>query len=49
MNLFTRRDLWAWLNKPFEIPPVVYEQEQLKLNFFSFGTAEYGKPGFQNA
>ena len=31
MNLFTHRDLWAWLNKPFEIPPVFYEQEQLKL------------------
>jgi hypothetical protein len=49
MNLFTHRDLWAWLNKPFEIPPVPYEQEQLKLNFFLFRTAEYGKPGFQNA
>ena len=30
MNLFTHRDLWAWLNKPFEIPPVPYEPEQLK-------------------
>jgi hypothetical protein len=29
MNLFTHRDLWAWLNKPFEIPPVPYEPEQL--------------------
>jgi len=34
MNLFTHRDLWAWLNKPYEIPPVPYEQEQLKLNLF---------------
>ena len=32
MNLFTHRDLWAWLNKPFDIPPVPYEPEQLKLN-----------------
>ncbi len=32
MNLFTHRDLWAWMNKPFEIPPVPYEPEQLKLN-----------------
>jgi hypothetical protein len=32
MNLFTHRDLWAWLNKPFEIPPIPYEPEQLKLN-----------------
>jgi Domain of unknown function (DUF4372)/Transposase DDE domain len=30
MNLFTHRDLWAWLNKPFEIPPVPYEPEQLE-------------------
>jgi hypothetical protein len=32
MNLFTYRDLWAWLNKPFEIPPIPYEPEQLRLN-----------------
>ncbi len=32
MNLFTHRDLWAWLNKPFEIPPIPYEPEQLRLN-----------------
>jgi len=32
MNLFTHRDLWAWLNKPFEILPAPYESEQLKLN-----------------
>lgn len=30
MNLFTHRDIWAWLNKPFEIPPIPYEPEQLK-------------------
>jgi IS4 transposase len=29
MNLFTHRDLWAWLNNPFETPPVPYEMEQL--------------------
>jgi len=33
MNLFTHRDLWAWLNKPFEIPPVPYEPEQLQFCF----------------
>ena len=33
MNLFTHRNLWAWLNKPFDIPPVPYEQEQLRLKF----------------
>jgi hypothetical protein len=32
MNLFTHRDLWAWLNKPFDIPPVPYQPDQLKLN-----------------
>lgn len=31
MNLFTHRDLWTWLNKPFEIPPVPYEQQQYQL------------------
>jgi hypothetical protein len=31
MNLFTHRDLWAWLNDPFETPPVPYEPEQLPL------------------
>ena len=31
MNLFTHRDLWAWLDKPFDIPPEPYEPEQLKL------------------
>ena len=29
MNLFTHRDLMAWLNQPFATPPVPYEQEQL--------------------
>ena len=31
MNLFTHRDLWIWLNEPFETPPVPYEPEQLPL------------------
>jgi hypothetical protein len=31
MNLFTHRDLWAWLNHPFQVPPVNYEPEQLRL------------------
>ena len=33
MNLFTHRDLWAWLNKPFDVLPIPYESEQLKLQF----------------
>ena len=32
MNLFTHRDLWAWLNEPFDVPPLQYEPVQLKLN-----------------
>ena len=31
MNLFTHRDLWAWLDKPFEVLPTLYEPGQLKL------------------
>lgn len=33
MNLFTHRDLRAWLNKPFDVSPIPYEFEQLKLQF----------------
>ena len=33
MNLFTHRDLWAWLNKPYETPPIPYEPEQLQFCF----------------
>ena len=29
MNLFTHRDLWAWLDHPFDVLPVPYEPEQL--------------------
>ena len=31
MNLFTHRDLWAWLNRPFDVLPALYEPEQLRL------------------
>jgi hypothetical protein len=31
MNLFTHRDLWAWINKPFEVVPNEYEGEQLRM------------------
>ena len=33
MNLFTHRDLWAWLDKPFDVLPIPYESDQLKLRF----------------
>ncbi len=32
MNLFTHRDLWAWLNQPFEVLPAQYEPQQLELS-----------------
>lgn len=32
MNLFTHRDLWAWLNQPFDVLPLQYEPEQLIFN-----------------
>ena len=30
-QLFTHRDLWAWLNEPFTGPPILPEEEQLVL------------------
>lgn len=30
-NLFAYRDLWEWLNSPFEAPPVTEQMEQLEL------------------
>ncbi len=30
-NLFAYRDLWAWINNPFEAPPFAAELEQLSL------------------
>jgi IS4 transposase len=32
MNLFTHRDLWAWLDQPFDVLPIPYESEQLIFN-----------------
>jgi len=31
MNLFTHRDLWSWLDKPYNVLPILYESEQLSL------------------
>jgi len=33
MNLFTHRDLWAWLDKPFEVLPESIVQEKLQFEF----------------
>jgi len=32
-NLFTYRDLWVWLDAPYEPPPVIPLQEQMELNW----------------
>ncbi len=32
-NLFTYRDLWTWMNQPFQPPPMTLIQEQLTLNW----------------
>ena len=31
MNLFTHRDLWAWINQPYDVLPDEYEGEQLRM------------------
>lgn len=31
MNLFTHRELWAWLDRPYDVLPIPYQAEQLKL------------------
>jgi transposase len=31
MNLFTHRDLWDWINQPFEVLPDEYQVEQLRM------------------
>jgi len=33
MNLLTHRDLWRWLDEPYETPPIPYAQEQMRLAF----------------
>ena len=32
-NLFTYKDLWLWLDNPFELPAIVPNEEQLLLAF----------------
>jgi hypothetical protein len=33
LNLFTYRDLQAWLDDPFATPPLEPQRDQLKLEF----------------
>ena len=41
-NLFTYRELWAWLDRPFETPPHVPELGQLLLPFMGLGQQRRG-------
>ena len=36
-NLFTYRDLWDWLNSPFDVPPIEPVSQQLMLPIPSLG------------
>lgn len=36
-NLFTYRDLWEWLNKPFNVPALLPVGEQMRLEFSNIG------------
>ena len=45
-NLFSHKDLWAWLNRPFDEPPVRKIDKQLMLPFKGFGQHLNGQPGF---
>jgi hypothetical protein len=38
-NLFTYRDLWEWINAPFESPPI--EIDGTQLSFFSSGLGQH--------
>jgi len=47
-NLFTYRDLWDWINSPFEVPPHVPESVQDELPFVSFGQQQAAEKGNLN-
>jgi hypothetical protein len=41
-NLFTYRDLWAWMDDPYETPPQIVGPEQLLLPPKGFGQQAHG-------
>ncbi len=49
MNLFAHRNVWPWLNKPFDVLPVPYKSEQLRLNFIRFGKHLYENHGLKKS
>jgi len=36
-NLFTYRDLWSWIDKPFDVLPVTPDSAQLQLPLTGIG------------
>ncbi len=32
-NLFAYRDLWQWIESPYEMPPMIGDTEQIALSF----------------
>jgi hypothetical protein len=45
LNLFTYRDLWQWINRPFDTPPQMPPEHQLVLDSILSNTTQ---PAFQN-
>jgi len=45
-NLFTYRDLWLWLDNPFEVPAVIPDDEQLELVFRNWTATRKRQPEF---
>jgi hypothetical protein len=43
-NLFTYRDLWLWLDNPFDTPPLIPIPQQMTLNFGALGQ-HHRRPG----
>jgi hypothetical protein len=43
-NLFSYRDLWSWLNQPFQTPPLEPPPRQLTLDLSGLGQQPEGQP-----
>ena len=48
MNLFVHRDLWRWLDQPFQPPPELPQAVETAFAFAQFGQ-QLQKPGHRNA
>jgi len=45
-NLFTYRDLWLWLDNPFEVPALIPDDEQMELVFRNWTATRKRQPEF---